>query len=138
MQIPQGMAYALLARVPAIIGERQPCVLESRARVVSSFTGLYISFFPSLIYPLFGTSRHLSMGAIAVISLMTGNVVDRLNVKPLLAVIELNSSNGTLDGWTAKDFLADSSYAISIASTLAFAVGIIQVGRQTCQSIVVS
>lgn len=56
MHIPQGMAYGLLAGVDPIVG-------------------LYMAFFPTLIYFLFGTSRHISMGTFAVISLMTSKVV---------------------------------------------------------------
>ena len=56
MHIPQGMAYGLLAGVDAIVG-------------------LYMAFFPTLIYFLFGTSRHISMGTFSVISLMTSKIV---------------------------------------------------------------
>lgn len=56
MHIPQGMAYGLLAGVPPIVG-------------------LYMAFFPTLIYFLFGTSRHISMGTFAVVSLMTSKIV---------------------------------------------------------------
>ncbi|XP_056013442.1 sulfate transporter-like isoform X2 [Ostrea edulis] len=43
MQIPQGMAYALLSSLPPICG-------------------LYISFFGPLVYFFLGTSKHVSMG----------------------------------------------------------------------------
>lgn len=50
------MAYGLLAGVDPIVG-------------------LYMAFFPTLIYFLFGTSRHISMGTFAVVSLMTSKIV---------------------------------------------------------------
>lgn len=63
MHIPQGMAYALLAGLPPI-------------------TGMYMAFFPVLIYAFFGTSRHCSMGTFAVVCLMTGKVVGDLATDP--------------------------------------------------------
>ncbi|XP_015122144.1 solute carrier family 26 member 10 isoform X1 [Diachasma alloeum] len=56
MHIPQGMAYAMLGNVPPIVG-------------------IYMAFFPILVYMVFGTSRHNSMGTFAVICMMTGKVV---------------------------------------------------------------
>lgn len=43
MHIPQGMGYALLGGLPPVVG-------------------IYMAFFPVLMYVLFGTSRHNSMG----------------------------------------------------------------------------
>lgn len=52
MLIPQSLAYALLAGMPAE-------------------TGLYASILPLILYAIFGTSRTLAVGPVAVISLMT-------------------------------------------------------------------
>ncbi|WP_416151869.1 SulP family inorganic anion transporter [Salipaludibacillus sp. HK11] len=51
MLIPQGMAYAMLAGLPPVIG-------------------LYASTVPLLIYALFGTSRQLAVGPVAMVSLL--------------------------------------------------------------------
>ncbi|XP_052871779.1 prestin [Anopheles cruzii] len=56
LQIPQGMAYGILAGVTANVG-------------------LYMAFFNCLVYAVFGTSRHISMGTFAVTSLMTAKIV---------------------------------------------------------------
>ncbi|MEQ8470763.1 MAG: solute carrier family 26 protein [Marinoscillum sp.] len=51
MLIPQGMAYALIAGLPPVYG-------------------LYASIVPQLIYAIFGTSRQLSVGPVAMDSLI--------------------------------------------------------------------
>lgn len=61
MLIPQSLAYAMLAGLPAI-------------------NGLYASILPLVAYTLFGTSRTLSVGPVAVISLMTAAVLGPLFV----------------------------------------------------------
>lgn len=59
MLIPQSLAYALLAGLPAEVG-------------------LYASIAPLLIYAVFGTSRTLAVGPVAVVSLMTAAAVGQL------------------------------------------------------------
>ncbi|HCM06181.1 MAG TPA: sodium-independent anion transporter [Oceanospirillales bacterium] len=56
MLIPQSLAYALLAGLPAEVG-------------------LYASMLPLIAYTIFGTSRFLSVGPVAVVSLMTAAAV---------------------------------------------------------------
>ncbi|MEQ9694442.1 sulfate permease [Shimia sp. SDUM112013] len=59
MLIPQSLAYALLAGLPAEMG-------------------LYASILPLVAYAIFGTSRALAVGPVAVISLMTAAAVGNL------------------------------------------------------------
>lgn len=56
MLVPQSLAYAMLAGLPPQVG-------------------LYASIAPLLAYALFGTSRTLSVGPVAVVSLMTAAAV---------------------------------------------------------------
>jgi len=56
MLIPQSLAYALLAGLPAEVG-------------------LYASVAPLVLYAIFGTSRALAVGPVAVVSLMTAAVI---------------------------------------------------------------
>lgn len=59
MLIPQSLAYALLAGLPPEVG-------------------LYASIAPLVLYGIFGTSRVLSVGPVAVVSLMTAAAVGEL------------------------------------------------------------
>ncbi len=59
MLIPQSLAYALLAGLPAEMG-------------------LYASILPLVAYAIFGTSRALAVGPVAVVSLMTAAAVGDL------------------------------------------------------------
>ncbi|WP_180045747.1 MULTISPECIES: SulP family inorganic anion transporter [unclassified Acinetobacter] len=52
MLVPQGMAYAMLAGLPPVMG-------------------LYASVLPMIIYAFFGSSPTLSIGPVAIISMMT-------------------------------------------------------------------
>jgi SulP family sulfate permease len=82
--IPQGMAYALLAGLPPQIG-------------------LYASILPAIIYPLLGTSQVLSVGPVAVDSLMVAAAIAKLAPQ-------------------------GSSEYLALAIALAFLVGIIEIG----------
>jgi len=59
MLIPQSLAYALLAGLPAEMG-------------------LYASMLPLIAYAVFGTSRVLAVGPVAVVSLMTAAAVGKI------------------------------------------------------------
>jgi SulP family sulfate permease len=57
--IPQGLAYALLAGLPPQVG-------------------LYASIVPVIAYAIFGTSRQLAVGPVAIVSLMTATTLGKL------------------------------------------------------------
>ncbi|MBB4020155.1 SulP family sulfate permease [Chelatococcus caeni] len=75
MLIPQSLAYAMLAGLPPEVG-------------------LYASILPLVAYALFGTSRTLAVGPVAVVSLMTASAVGQIAVQ------------GTADYLTAAIVLA--------------------------------
>jgi SulP family sulfate permease len=59
--IPQSMAYADLAGLPA-------------------YAGLYASFLPAIVAAIFGSSRQLATGPVAVVSLMTASTLGSLGI----------------------------------------------------------
>ncbi|MEQ8481129.1 MAG: sulfate permease [Hoeflea sp.] len=79
MLIPQSLAYALLAGLPAE-------------------TGIYASIAPIVLYAVFGTSRALAVGPVAVVSLMTaaaiGNLAEPGSPELLLAAVTLAFISG--------------------------------------------
>lgn len=67
MLIPQSLAYALLAGLPPEMG-------------------LYASITPLLAYTLFGTSRSLSVGPVAIVALMTAAAIAELALNETEAI----------------------------------------------------
>lgn len=59
MLVPQSLAYALLAGLPAEMG-------------------IYASIVPIILYAIFGTSRALAVGPVAVVSLMTAAAIGKV------------------------------------------------------------
>lgn len=62
MLIPQSLAYAMLAGLPPEVG-------------------LYASILPLVAYAIFGTSRTLAVGPVAVVSLMTASAVGEITAQ---------------------------------------------------------
>lgn len=81
MLIPQSLAYAMLAGLPPE-------------------AGLYASIVPILLYTVFGTSRTLAVGPVAVVSLMTataiGGVVQNTGVDYATAALTLAGLSGVM------------------------------------------
>ncbi|MCT4556714.1 MAG: sulfate permease [Pelagimonas sp.] len=67
MLIPQSLAYALLAGLPAEMG-------------------LYASILPLVAYAIFGSSRALAVGPVAVVSLMTAAAIGNLGLTDPAAI----------------------------------------------------
>ncbi|MDZ4308113.1 SulP family inorganic anion transporter [Allopontixanthobacter sp.] len=95
MLIPQSLAYALLAGLPPVVG-------------------LYASILPLIAYAIFGTSRTLAVGPVAVVSLMTasaaGAVAAQGTPEYLEAAITLAALSGimlAILGFLRLGFLAN-------------------------------
>uniref|UniRef100_A0A4W5JVQ9 STAS domain-containing protein n=1 Tax=Hucho hucho TaxID=62062 RepID=A0A4W5JVQ9_9TELE len=99
MHLPMGLAYALLASVPPVFG-------------------LYTSFYPVLMYCIFGTSKHISVGTFAVTSIMIGTTTERL--APNSAFTSMNGTNGTV----FLDVLSRDAFRVQIAASTTLLSGI--------------
>ncbi|XP_044536495.1 solute carrier family 26 member 6 [Gracilinanus agilis] len=99
VQLPQGLAYALLAGLPPVFG-------------------LYSSFYPVFVYFLFGTSRHISVGTFAVLSVMVGSVTE--------ALVPSDSFMGP--GNSSVNVSARDAARVEVASALSLLVGVFQIG----------
>ncbi|CAL8242399.1 unnamed protein product [Merluccius merluccius] len=101
--VMQGLAFSLLASLPPSYG-------------------LYTAFFPMLTYFFLGTSRHISVGAFPVLSLMVGEVVTRL-------VPEV----GPPANITGFDGLSPDQQRVLVASSMTSLVGMFQLGMGLLQ-----
>uniref|UniRef100_A0A8C4U5X4 Solute carrier family 26 member 3 n=1 Tax=Falco tinnunculus TaxID=100819 RepID=A0A8C4U5X4_FALTI len=91
----QGLAFALLVNVPPGYG-------------------LYAAFFPVLVYFIFGTSRHISVGPFPVLSLMVGGAVTRL-------VPDDSAANGT-----STNLSAINEERVMVAASVTVLSGVFQ------------
>ena len=129
VHIPQGLGFALLAGVSPVYG-------------------LYASFWQTLLYMMFGSCRHLSIGTMALISLIIRAVVERevilwkeLKGHPVLNMTITTSSplvgtgaanfTPTLESKLSEEDLFRASVATGvslIASITMLAMGILRLG----------
>ncbi|WP_284163347.1 sulfate permease [Frigidibacter sp. SD6-1] len=91
MLIPQSLAYALLAGLPAEVG-------------------LYASIAPLVLYALFGTSRTLAVGPVAVASLMTA------------------AAAGQIAASGSPDYLAAAVLLAFLSGAFLLAMGLLRLG----------
>ncbi|NUB46714.1 sulfate permease [Fertoebacter nigrum] len=79
MLVPQSLAYAMLAGLPA-------------------YVGLYASILPLVAYAVFGTSRVLAVGPVAVASLMTAAAVGEVAAQGTASYLEASIVLAFLSG----------------------------------------
>ncbi|NXR57264.1 S26A7 protein, partial [Hippolais icterina] len=106
-QVTQGLAFAILSSVHPVFG-------------------LYGSFFPVIIYAIFGMGRHVATGTFALTSLISANAVERL-VPSVRTNFTANNNSGIL-GLSEFDM-----QRIGVAAAVSFLGGIIQVAMFTLQ-----
>ncbi len=91
MLIPQGMAYATLAGLPAVYG-------------------LYASVVPLIIYALFGSSRQLAVGPVAMVSLLTATAL------------------GAMPGISVEQYIGYAILLAFMAGAIQFVLGLFRLG----------
>uniref|UniRef100_A0A673YRQ9 STAS domain-containing protein n=1 Tax=Salmo trutta TaxID=8032 RepID=A0A673YRQ9_SALTR len=99
----QGLAYSLLASLPP-------------------WYGLFTAFFPVIVYFFLGTSRHISVGAFPVLSLMVGAVVTRLV-----------PDEGPPVNITGFEGLTSDEQRVMVAASVTFLMGIMQLAMGLLQ-----
>ena len=91
MLIPQGLAYASIAGLPPVYG-------------------LYASIVPIIIYALFGTSRQLAVGPVAMVSLLIATAI------------------GSFEGLSTADYIAYAILLAFLVGAFQFLLGVFRLG----------
>nr|XP_006820995.1 PREDICTED: prestin-like [Saccoglossus kowalevskii] len=113
VNIPQGMAYAMLATLPPVFG-------------------LYLGFFAPIVYGITGTCRELALGTYSVTSIMVGSAIQGVvpqypegMEEPPYDYMDYNVTNANTTGMPPMEWNRDQEL-IDAAIILTLLVGIIQ------------
>lgn len=107
LHIPQALAFGMLASVKTV-------------------NGLYTSFWPVLVYMIFGTSPHVSMGTSAVICILTASIVDRQAAKFVGSREFVNITiNGTIDTIPIEESAEFMDYKENVAMATSLVAGLL-------------
>ncbi|KAK6190522.1 hypothetical protein SNE40_002373 [Patella caerulea] len=101
MHLPQGLGFGLLASLQPVYG-------------------LYSTFYPILLYVIFGTSPHVSFGTNAVLAVLTASIVER--EAGALAATGATGNSSIVNILTEQDIL---EYKVGVAMAVTFLAGII-------------
>ncbi len=117
MVIPQGMSYANLAGLPQVYG-------------------LYGAFIPCLIYSLLGSSKQLSVGPVAVTSILLGNGLESLfGTSSSPCYNDAGGDEGVpgngVDNVTCNDFERAAIQVAFLAGVFYTAIGLLGLGWLT-------
>ena len=114
--IPQGIAYANLASLPAVYG-------------------LYTSFFPVLMYWIFGTSKQNSYGTFSLVAFLTASALSNLS-PTYIPPVKFNQTANNIYKTQNPSLYVDPSKFLSIdytqakvlaATAICFWVGIVHI-----------
>ncbi|XP_071120028.1 sulfate transporter-like [Mytilus edulis] len=109
LHVPQGLALGILASL-------------------SPAYGLYTSIFPVLLYVLFGTSHHVSLGTNAVIAILTAEMVelqlDQYGLTGIKSALN-GSTNDHLTTISPDIAISGLEYKASVAAGSSFIVGLL-------------
>ncbi|XP_025204561.1 solute carrier family 26 member 10 isoform X3 [Melanaphis sacchari] len=109
LNIPQGMAYAMLGNVDPTVG-------------------LYMAIMPVIVYSLLGTSKHVSMGSFSVVCLMTGKVVSTYANANANAAADPTAGAFADPAVSLQPHNAAAVYtSIEVATAVTLMVGLIQI-----------
>ena len=109
IHIPQGIAYSILAGLEPV-------------------HGLYVSFFPVLIYSLMGTSKHISIGTFAVASIMLNNAAEKLNPVTHRNISDVSIIGSASDDLWPPTFLEVLTSICLLCGLIQFSMGIFKLG----------